>query len=68
MPHYDLLKDLLRSVFGPCDYDTVYGRDGINIFWSIRILMKFSINLNLKPLRLLCWEPLCEPNVSVFLY
>ena len=34
-------------------YDTVYERDGINCFWSIKILMMFSINLNLKSFRLL---------------
>ena len=34
-------------------YDTVYERDGINYFWSIKILMMFSINLNLKTFRLL---------------
>ena len=34
-------------------YDTVYERGGINYFWSIKIPIKFSINLNLKFLRLL---------------
>ena len=34
-------------------YDTVYERDGINYFGQLQIPMKFSINLNLKLLRLL---------------
>ena len=34
-------------------YDTVYERDGINYFSQLKILMMFSINLNLKTFRLL---------------
>ena len=34
-------------------YDTVYERDGINYFGQLKILMMFSINLNLKTFRLL---------------
>ena len=34
-------------------YDTVYERDKINYFGQLKIPMKFSINFNLKPFRLL---------------
>ena len=34
-------------------YDTVYERDGINYFGQLKILMMFSISLNLKTFRLL---------------
>ena len=34
-------------------HETVYERDGINYFGQLKIPMMFSINLNLKTLRLL---------------
>ena len=50
-PAGQIVTGNLKIITDSC-YDTVYERDGSNYFGSIKILMMFSINLNLKTFRL----------------